>query len=65
MKTCRQLLSFVALVALASTALADDGIPVGDDQPNPDVRLLEDHDGELILTIERPWKAFTRPSVEV
>lgn len=65
MNTCRQLLSIVALVAIASTALADDGSPALQDQPNSDVRLLEDHDGELILTIERPWKAFTRPSIEV
>lgn len=65
MNTYRQLLSIVALLTLASTALADGGIPAFEDQPNPDVRLLEDHDGDLILAIERPWKTFTRPSVEV
>lgn len=65
MNTYRQLLSALVLLAFASVALADEKIPVFEDRPNPDVRLLQDHDGDLILAIKRPWKSFTLPSIEV
>lgn len=58
----RQLLTGFLLLTLASVTFGVDDKPVG---PDPDVRLLQDHNGNLVLALHRPWKSFSRPSVEV
>lgn len=61
MKTFWQLLSSFLLVALASVAQAADV----EGSSSPDIKLLEETNGDLVLAISRPWKTYTRPSIEV
>ncbi len=65
----RQFLLSLLCLAFASAALAADKTTrppeMTEDRPSPDVRILQDHDGDLVLALHRPWKSFSRPSVEV
>ena len=66
MKTFWQLLPSFLLVALASVAQAADGPADADRQSSsPDIKLLQDTSGDLVLAISRPWKTYSRPSIEV
>lgn len=69
MNTPRQCLLSLLCLAFASAALAADKTTrppeITEDRPNSDVRILQDHDGDLVLALHRPWRSFSRPSVEV